>query len=212
MDMKKIGGIVAAVLLVLVILGRIISNPSRNGDSTVAASPADQSSPDKWQVTETHSPMDDSKTVVLALDSDAVIQGPIGSDKPTLIVRCKEGKTQVYVATGMAASVEQDFDGGPSPDHTVRIRLDQSSALTDHWSESTDHKALFASEIIYDQHGGIADVSGGAAAFATQLANASTFTFQFTPFDGNPQTARFDIRGLRDHLNKVADACGWHAD
>jgi type VI secretion system protein VasI len=213
MGTKKIGGIIAIVLLGLVILGRIALSRSRNGSSTVAASQGAQpASQDKWVVKEDRSPMDDSKTVVLSLDSDDVIQGPLGSSKPTLIVRCKEGKTQVYVSTGMAASVEQDLDGGPVDYHTVRIRLDQADAFAEDWSESTDNKALFASDIVFDQSGGIAAYEGGAAEFAKQLANASMFTFQFTPFDGNTQTARFNVRGLRDHLNNLAEACGWHVE
>jgi hypothetical protein len=114
MDIKKIVAIMAAFLILLVILGRIVSVRSANQASAIAASPTDQLPVDKWHVTESRSPMDDSRTVILALDSADVIEGPIGSNKPTLIVRCKEGKTQIYVSTGMAASVEQDFDGGGS--------------------------------------------------------------------------------------------------
>jgi Type VI secretion system VasI, EvfG, VC_A0118 len=212
MDMKKIGAVVVAALLLLVILGRLNSNSSCNQGSTVAAAPADQPPADRWRVTESRSPMDDSKTVILALDSDDVVKGPVSSNRPTLIVRCGEGKTQVYVSTGMAASIEQYLDGDPSDRHTVRVRLDQNNAVTHGWSESTDHKALFASDIIYDQLGNISASSGGAAEFAKQLANASAFTFEFTPFDGSTQTARFDVRGLRDHLNRVAEVCAWHID
>lgn len=212
MDVKKIVAIVATFLVVLVILGRVISNPSANHSAAVAASPTEQLPVDKWHVTESRSPMDDSKTVVLALDSDDAIQGPIGSSKPTLIVRCKEGKTEVYVVTGMAASIEQDPDGGPEQSHTVRIRLDDNAPTSEDWSESNDHKALFASDLILDQKGDIASYTGGAAEFAKQLAGAGKLTFEFTPFDGNPQTARFNLLGLRDHLNQAADACSWHID
>lgn len=212
MDVKKTVAIVAAFLILLVVLGRIALVRSANQASAIAASPTDQLPADKWHVTESRSPMDDSRTVMLTLDSDDTIQGPVGSNRPTLIIRCKEGKTQVYVSTGMAASVEQDLDGGPVDYHTVRIRLDQANAFAEGWSESADNKALFASDIIFDQSGAIAAYEGGAAEFAKQLANASMFTFQFTPFDGNTQTARFNVRGLRDHLNNVAEACGWHVD
>jgi hypothetical protein len=50
--------------------------------------------------------------------------------------------------------------------------------------------------------------SGGVVEFAKQLAGASTLTFWFTPFDGSPQVARFDLRGLDVHLHKLAEACG----
>lgn len=212
MDVKKIVAIAATVLIVLVILGRVVSNSSANRLAAGAASPTNQLLVDKWRVTESRSPMDDSKTVVLTLDSDDVFQGPVGSSKPTLVVRCKEGKTEVYVETGMAASIEQDLDGGPEQSHAVRIRLDDSSPTSEDWLESNDHKALFASDLILDPKGDIASYTGGAAEFAKQLAGAGKLTFEFTPFDGNPQTARFNLLGLRDHLNQAADACSWHID
>lgn len=195
MDLKKVGIAVTAILIALWILGKVLAGPSRSS-ATSAATPPDQIAvQDKWQAKEDRSPMDDSRTVILALDSDEAIEGPIGSNKPTLIVRCKEGNTQVYVATGMAASIEEDIDGGPTVNHKVRVRLDNGNPGLEYWYESTDHKALFTTD---------------GVEYAKQLAAAHTFTFEFTPFDGSPQVARFDVWGLRDHLNKVADACNWH--
>lgn len=152
--------------------------------------------------------MDDSKTVVLSLDSEDLIQGPIGSVKPTLIVRCKEKKTDVYVVTRMAARIEEDGEGGPSDYHKVRIRIDDGIASPESWTEATDHKALFAPDRIYDltEH---YEMKEWRAAFARKLARATTLIFEFTPFDGSPQTARFDLRGLDTHLDRVAEACNW---
>lgn len=193
MDIKKVVGIMVAFLVLLFVVGRFVSNPSR----TTATTPADQSLvADKWQVSESRSPMDDSKTVVLSLESDDVIQGPAGARKPKLMIRCKEGKTDTYVVTGMAASVEEDYDGGPREDHTVNIRLDEGSPLTEHWDESSPHDALF--------------IGADGMAFAKILAQTKKLTFQFTPFDANPAVARFDLRGLDKHLGRVADACGWN--
>jgi hypothetical protein len=139
--------------------------------------------------------MDDSKTVVLALDSDDEVRGPLGAVRPTLMIRCQEGKTESYVVTGMAANIEGSSDGGLSEYHTVKVRFDdappQQFGL---WSESTDHQALFI---------------GNGQALAKELSKANAFTFQFTPFDGSPQVAQFDVRGLDPHLHKVAEACGW---
>lgn len=98
------------------------------------------------------------------------------------------------MVTGMAASTEEDIDGGPSDNHKVRVRLDNVNAGLEYWYESTDHKALFTTD---------------GVAYAKQLAAATTFTFEVTPFDGSPLVARFDVRDSRDHLSKVAEACGW---
>jgi type VI secretion system protein VasI len=190
MDGKKIALIFAAVTVALCVAAWLASNPTAavNSSST-------QTSRDRWNVSDDHSPMDDSKTVVLSLDSDDKIDGPLGPKQPTLIIRCQEGKTEVYAHTGMAASVEEDFEGGPIYTHTVKIRLDQGDAVTEHWGESTAHDALFS--------------ESDGIEFAKQLAGAQTLIFQFTPFDANPAVAHFDVQGLDAHLTKVADACGW---
>jgi Type VI secretion system VasI, EvfG, VC_A0118 len=195
MDLKKIGIVVAALLIALWILGRVLTGPSRSNTTSGAASPDQATAQDKWQVKEDRSPMDDSKTVMLILDSDDLVHGPLESRKPSLIVRCKEGKTDVYVMTGMPTKIEEDFDGGPSENHTVRTRFDAGEPAIDHfWRESTDHKALFVLD---------------GVDYARQLAAVGTFTFEFTPFDGSPQVARFDLRGLNTHLGQIASACKW---
>src|ERR1700740_3649409 len=125
MDPKKIFGGLAVVLLLLWGLGRIVSRSSHAAGSGDGATSVSQTIPrDKWTVKQEASPMDSSKTVVLTLNAENTIHGPIGDRTPSLIIRCKEAKTDAYVVTGMAASVEEDSQGGPKKDHEVRLRLD----------------------------------------------------------------------------------------
>jgi Type VI secretion system VasI, EvfG, VC_A0118 len=197
MEPKKLAGILLLGALAFWIIGWASSRSHKSvAPQVVQASPTD-----KWHVTEDKSPMDDSRTVALALDSDDEVRGPLGQVRPSLIVRCQEKKTDVYITTGMAANVEADGE------HVVGIRLDDGAARHENWSESTDHTALFASDIIWNNHE--PTFQGGRIEFAKRLAGASQLTFQFTPFDGSPQVARFDLRGLDIHLHDVAEACGW---
>lgn len=163
---------------------------------------------DKWQITEGRSPMDDSKTLVLKLESEDVIVGPIEELRPSLILRCKEGKTVVYVSTGVSASVERSSDHLPNS-HRVRTRIDNEASSYEWWDDSTDHKSLFADDFVRDEKGSVTAFGGGSVLYAKKLAAAQTFTFQFTPFYGNPQTLRFVVRSLSTHLPKLAEACGW---
>jgi type VI secretion system protein VasI len=198
---KKLGTAIIIGFGSLLLLGMIISAFRPSSSSTLASKP-------EWSVNTSRSPIDDSNTVVLSLDSENLIQGPLGSVKPTLIVRCKERKTDVYVVTRMAARIEEDEEGGPSNYHKVRIRIDDGVASSESWTEATDQNALFAPDQIYDVNEHY-DLKEWRIAFARKLAGATTLIFEFTPFDGNPQTARFDLRGLDTHLDKVAEACGW---
>jgi len=146
-------------------------------------------SADVWQVHEDRSPMDGSKRVVISRDAENDIQGWLRPKRPTLVVRCQEGKTAAYVVTGMAASVEYDTER-----HTVRLRFDEGNPTTQRWSESTDHEALFAPN---------------PTQLAKQMLGSKALTFQFTPFNASPAIARFNLQGLGSHLQKVASACGW---
>ncbi len=106
-----------------------------------------------------------------------------------MVIRCQENKTEVYVVTGTTASVEYATDS-----HTVRLRFDDEKPITQHWSESTDSKALFAPNAIL---------------LAKQLSDHNKFTFEFTPFQGNPAIAVFELDGISKHIGKVEKACGW---
>lgn len=66
--------------------------------------------------------------------------------------------------------------------------------MTQHWSASTDDKALFAPS---------------GRQLAGQLAKATALTFEFTPFDASPAVARFDLKGIADHIGGIGQACGW---
>ncbi|MGB7590792.1 MAG: zinc-ribbon domain-containing protein [Terriglobia bacterium] len=197
--------VLAAVVLCGFIGKSILTHRDRKLPTVSAPPPA--SPADKWRVTEGRSPMDDSKEVYVMLDAENQIEGPLGMLTPSLIVRCKEKKTDVYVVTGMAASIEEDYDGGPKDSHTARIRLDDNPPQQGEWGESTDHKALFAEDWVSGL--GAEVVSTSRTDFAKKIASANTLTFEFTPFDSSPQVARFDVRGLSVHLPKVAEACGW---
>ncbi len=197
MNAKKIVLTIAVALALLWAIGKLTS-PSKEGVNVAAASPGGQTvATDAWTVKASRSPMDDSRTVALWLDSPDRLQGPVGVVTPTLIIRCEEKKSEVYVATELAASIETEFDGGPADYHTVRLRIDNGLSRTEHWGEATDHKALFAPDGI---------------TLAKELANAQQLTFEFTPFDGSPTVLRFKVQGLDSHLNQVADACGWNGN
>jgi type VI secretion system protein VasI len=143
----------------------------------------------QWQIREDKSAMDGTKTVVISRDAENDIQGWLESNRPSLIVRCQERKTEAYIVTGTAANVEYDTDS-----HTVRLRFDDGKPITQHWSASTDDKALFAPNAIE---------------FAKNLVGSKLLTFEFTPFNANPAVVHFRLEGLAPYLQKAAAACGW---
>lgn len=146
---------------------------------------------DKWQRSEERSPMDDSKTVAFNLEATAPIKGWLARATPSLVLRCKEKKTNAYVVTGMPASVES---GGEMGQHTVTIRFDDKPAQSQSWSQSTDDKALFAPQ---------------ATGFIRQVAAAKRLRIGFTPFNASPVIAEFDITGFAEHMKELSETCKW---
>jgi type VI secretion system protein VasI len=144
----------------------------------------------KWLPLQNTSAMDDSNGVSFNLDAENEIVGWLKQKTPTLVVRCKEKATNVYMVTGMAASVE----GGDLEGHTVRVRFDDAPAQRQRWSQSTDNEALFAP---------------GAAQMARKIAKGKTLRLEFTPFNASPVVATFDVLGFEQYIGRLAAACGW---
>lgn len=133
--------------------------------------------------------MDDSKTVALSVKAKQPIHGwPNKTVVPRLIIRCKEGKTDTYVETGMPAKPET------GKTITVRTRLDDAKAVVAFWDQSTDNAALFAPDAI---------------GLAQKLASTHRFLFEFTPFNSSPAIAEFETDGLEPMLSDISETCGW---
>jgi hypothetical protein len=145
----------------------------------------------KWTVSRSKSQMDGTSTVVLRLPSDNVVRGWLSrAARPVLLIRCQERVTDVYVDVGLRPHPT----AGLFQRHSVRLRLDDSKAYSEDWSESTDGTALFSPD---------------GVDMADRLAHADRLLFEFTPFSSPPAIARFDLRGLAPKLAEVARVCGW---
>ena len=147
-----------------------------------------------WQVEEERSKMDGSPTVILGLRSTDTVHGWLETATPTLVVRCQEHKTSVYIVTGMAA---QPGEGASSDAYPIELRFDEEKPTTQWWGQSTDNKGL-----------GVWS-SSKAIALSRRLAKANKLLFRFTPFNASPAIASFDLHGLDRLLPKVAHACDW---
>jgi hypothetical protein len=140
-----------------------------------------------WEVTETVSPFDDSGTVIAQTIGQRDLSGWLKVRTPHLVVRCKEGETDVYVTTGMTEA--GDFSD-------IRLRFDREGAQSQRWSHSTDGEAVF-----YHR--------GEAKEFAAQLALKGALLFEITPFNSSPTHTSFSLAGSVDAIRRVAKTCDW---
>jgi type VI secretion system protein VasI len=163
--------------------------------SSTSAAPDTPAAPEpskgKWEGgAQDASAMDDTPTVAYTLDAENEISGWLARNRPTMIVRCRERKTEAYVTSGMSAQPEL----GEYQRHTVRLRFDDEQATSQLWSQSTNNEALFAPS---------------GVALAKRLAKTKRLRLQFTPFNANAQVVEFETAGFDQVIDEIAKPCGW---
>lgn len=142
----------------------------------------------EWSIREGASDLDDSKEVVAGLEPENVTEtGAFPRNMAYLMMRCKENKTSVWVATEMFMMAE-------SPRITVRINKSKPDVQTRAWGRSTDYKAV--------------GLTGKAAInFMKALNKDDSLVIRIE--DRDQLEARFMLGDVSAPVTKIATACGW---
>ncbi|MGB2832322.1 MAG: type VI secretion system-associated protein TagO [Methylotenera sp.] len=149
------------------------------------------SSKGKWNTRTEQSKVDDSLSVFVSLDADSDISGwPEKSYRPSIILRCLEGKTEAMIVTGMPPQVEY----GAYDSATVRLRIDKDKAFNEKMTESTDKEALFFRDSVK---------------LIKKLMGNQTLLFQFTPFNSSSAITTFNITGIEEAIKPIRETCKW---
>jgi hypothetical protein len=133
---------------------------------------------------------DGSKTIAFELSALRDV-GPATRERPSLVVRCLSGRTEVFLSLGTAASIERNSDR-----HTVRLQIDGEGPSEQQWLDSESSAELFAPD---------------GVALARRLAQARTLRFGFTPYNSQPVVAEFNVAGFDELAGLVASTCHWRA-
>ncbi len=154
--------------------------------STSAPAPT-PSVPSKWKVHSKVEKLDGTTTVTLALDSSDTVKPQYGrAEAATIIVRCLNNKTELYIDWPEFLGVSRGIE--------VRWRADNMPITTEAWSPSTDGKAAFAPNPV---------------AFLKKLADRSELLLSVTPFGKVATTLTFPVAGLEEALKPLRAACKW---
>ena len=145
---------------------------------------------DKWQRDVWTSPFDDSEAVAFTLRGNSVIEGWLTEAVPTLVLRCLEDETDVYVKTEMSAEPEYGLYG----EHTVVLRFDSDEAYSLRAGEATNGKTLFLPSPI---------------SLIRQMTEKSQLLFAFTPYNSDPGYTTFDLAGVSLHIEELREKCNW---
>ena len=169
--------------------------PVSTPTTTAPTAPTAVSAPvNKWRIGRGESSFDDSQTVVLSLTAELSINGWLGKTAtPTLVLRCKERKTEAYIQTGMVGQIH--FGEYGSDEGTLtRARYDKGPVRKYIMGKSTDGEAYFYSRPVEEMR---------------LMTRHEEMVMEFTPFNANPQEIRFDLRGLSEELPRIRAVCKW---
>jgi type VI secretion system protein VasI len=136
----------------------------------------------KWKVSIDINPIDDSKTVTLALTADSGKNR--WGESVFLVARCKSNSTDLYIGWNYYLGGEAD----------VLTRIGENKAHTSSWDLSTDSKATFHPKPI---------------PFLKEMLQSTKLVAQVTPYNENPVTAIFAIQGLENAIKPLRETCSW---
>ena len=128
------------------------------------------------------------KSAAFELDANQPVAVWLKQVRPTLVVRCIDNRTDVFVYTDSAARIEEQDEN-----HTVRVAFDGDEGAHERWPDSVEHDALFAPD---------------GKAMAQRILASRQMRFTFSPHNAAPVTATFEVSGLRELLAPVAKRCG----
>lgn len=145
----------------------------------------------EWKVSTDTSRFDDSKSITLVLSAREAITGWLNKTyRPSLILRCREKRTEAYINFGMSPNVEL----GLHNQATLQFRIDKNSPFKVIASKSTDGEALFLPDAI---------------GFSKRILGAKELLVRFVPFNASPQETSFPVEGLANAIEPLRETCKW---
>ena len=145
-----------------------------------------------WTTQVDTSPIDDSKTIYLALDAMDEVTSSWGVEiRPTLVLRCKAGTIDVY----LRLKTEYELLEGPLLSGTwtsLRVRFDNDRHSSVRASLSTDSQSAFFLD---------------SNSIIKQIQDATTLLIEVTPYMTTNQVVTFYTSHLDYHLPELVDAC-----
>jgi hypothetical protein len=131
------------------------------------------------------------RSVAYELDADQQVRVWTTHVRPSLVVRCLNRKTEVFVYTETPSKLEST-DGL----HSVRLTFDDAAGSEERWPDSAEHDALFAPD---------------GTALARRISSAHHLRFGFSPHNADPVQVDFELGDAATVMSHVAKTCGWNS-
>ncbi len=143
-----------------------------------------------WQVYNNTDSFTGKKEASVYTDSVEGLSCSWSNKKATLVINCTDNKTEVYISTDCYLSdSDYDYDYGE-----VAYKIDDGSIRTSGFTASISNKALFAPSPI---------------PLTRSLFDHDKITMRFRPYGENQETITFNIKGLKQRIKPLQQACNW---
>jgi hypothetical protein len=150
------------------ILQSILPSGTSNPSSTTKSG--------SWQVGADKSALQEASRLVGKLDA---------ADESSLILQCKNGKTEAYVST-------KSFLGWENM--RVVYRLNDNPPIDERWAASSDGRGA---------------VAGNAVGFINSLTDGATLSLRVTDYNGSDHNLRFSLGSVGNLRSQIAQVCRW---
>jgi hypothetical protein len=122
------------------------------------------------------------------LVSENVVKTWFGPTRPTLVIRCMAQRIEAFIVAGSPMKIDSRVEG-----KAVTIGMDGEPVRTEHWTDSDDHKAVFAPD---------------PSAFAQRLRTARMLHFGYSPHNSSDVVAQFHVTGIDALIGAAPKHCG----
>jgi len=130
--------------------------------------------------------MSGTTTVFLRVDAFDRVSVWERTVRPTLLLQCRGGTFDAFVALNTPQGVERGQIG------SVRVQFDSDPMESQEWQQSANGDALF---------------SQSSAAFLERLRKTRVLLFEFTPANAEPVVVPFNTTGLEERVGRLLEAC-----
>jgi len=145
-----------------------------------------------WDISTRTSALDDSKVVVIRVDSENNVRNRFGSVGPaTFLARCSENTTSAFFT--FAGEFMADIQSYGRIDY----RVDDRPARNRNFTASTSNEALGLWR------------GSGSIPFLKEISDGSSLLIRVTPFNESPIELTFVIAGMEEALVPLREACNW---
>jgi hypothetical protein len=186
-----------AAAITLLVVGQIFgagrpdpATATPDAESATTSSGTAAAAATKWEVTDEKSLIDDGTNIFASVGAEQEVQGWLGSNKPYLTVRCKEGELEVFVNANTQLTTDWDVRRGQTAQ--VRYRVDDQEAVSVRVEPSSDGQAFFIPQ---------------PRALLNKLKASDRFVVEYTPFNAGTGTAVFTTRGADAIFMRLPSNC-----